>query len=163
MYPRYHSYCTAKRCRSVHRPTTAVLCNGRNPLLLNWQSRSAAKLRGDGRKCRSNCLFAPYTGSLKAFSALRPRQRICNISDTLIIFFFSDLSSIFSKKSVKNLLDSSHKFLISLICRELGVIVLYLVSALEEKTSLACLYHTKVIVAVAAGDGVITDRLESAS
>ena len=31
MYPRYHSYCTAKRCRSVHRPSTAVLCNGRNP------------------------------------------------------------------------------------------------------------------------------------
>ncbi len=51
------------------------------------------------------------------------------------------------------------KVVICLICRDFRIFGFDGICALEQESCLACLDHAEVVVAVTAGDGVISDRL----
>ena len=56
--------------------------------------------------------------------------------------------------------DCIIQLIISLVCRDFRVFGFDGVGALEEEACFACLDHAEVVVAVAAGDGVVADRLQ---
>ena len=59
------------------------------------------------------------------------------------------------------LLDCIKEFIILFICRKIRIILLDLFCRLEEESRLGGLDHTKVVKGITAGDGIITDGLQS--
>ena len=65
------------------------------------------------------------------------------------------------KLSFNHFFNCIVEFVICLICRDFRIFGFDGICALEQESCLACLDHAEVVVAVTAGDGVISDRLQS--
>ena len=62
--------------------------------------------------------------------------------------------------SFNHFLDRIIQLIVSFICRNLRILRFDGIGDLEQEACFACLNHAKVVVAVAAGDGVIADGLQ---
>ena len=64
------------------------------------------------------------------------------------------------KLSFNHFSDRVVEFIICFVCRDFRIFGFDGICALEQESGLACLDHAEVVVAVTAGDCVISDRLQ---